>query len=193
MQKYRTVTLFLLIAIALSGCGNPPPSSIVAAPASAIGSTNTTSTFVLSSPVVAEGGALPQVYTCDGESATLPLEWSGAPDGTQSYTVVMHHVPGPGDTHWYWVLYDIPADVQAPSQSVNGVGARGNNSVNGRAEYAPPCSKGPGIKVYTYTVYALSSSPQLNVAPSQVSREVLLAAIQDTTLASATLNVTYTR
>ncbi len=63
------------------------------------------SLFTLTSPEVIEGGDLPVEYTCDGDGATLPLAWSGAPVGTVSYAVVMHHVAGPTDIHWYWVLY----------------------------------------------------------------------------------------
>jgi len=147
--------------------------------------------LTLTSPAVNEGGALPVVYTCDGDSATLPLVWEDAPVGTQSFAVAMHHIPGPGDTHWYWVMYDIPATTLALPQNVHGVGTLGTNSVNGRAEYAPPCSKGPGEKVYTYTVYALSAQPHFTT--TDVTRDVLLDAIADITLASAALNVTYNR
>ena len=86
----------------------------------------------------------------------------------------MHHVPGPGDTHWYWVVYDIPANVTSLEKNSAGVGTLGNNSVNERTEYAPPCSKGPGEKIYTYTVYALSAEPQISVSASDVTRDVLL-------------------
>ncbi len=48
-------------------------------------------------------------------------------------------------------------------------------------------------KEYIYTVYALSTTPQLSVPASQVSREALLEAIQDITLASSELTVTYSR
>ena len=105
----------------------------------------------------------------------------------------MHHVPGPGDTHWYWILYDIPADVTNLSKNSVGVGTLGTNSVNGNTEYAPPCSKGPEEKTYTYTVYALSAAPQFSVPASQIDRDVLLNAIQNITLASVELNITYTR
>jgi len=148
---------------------------------------------VLHSSEVSEGGDLPKDYTCDGSSATLPLEWSGEPAGTKSFAVIMHHIPGPGDSHWYWVLYNLQADVHNLAKNVSGVGTLGNNSVNGQTAYTPPCSKGPGKKIYTYTVYALSAQPQLAVPPAQVSRDVLLAAIQPITLDSAELNVSYTR
>ena len=148
--------------------------------------------FVLRSPAVVDGGQLPTDYTGDGESATLPLEWSGAPDGTKSYAVIMHHV-APDKLKWYWILYNIPADVISLPKNVQGVGTLGNNSVNGKAEYAPPHSKGPGPKTYIYTVYALSAPPQITLPPSEVSREVLLNAIQDHILAAAELRVVYTR
>jgi phosphatidylethanolamine-binding protein (PEBP) family uncharacterized protein len=152
-----------------------------------------TASFILGSTEVAEGGALPADYTCDGSGATLPLEWTGAPEGTQSFAVVMHHVDPEGAIKWYWILYDIPASVTALPRNVTAVGTLGNNSVNGSTAYAPPCSQGPGPKAYAYTVYALSSPPQITVPPSEVNREVLLAAISDRTLASAALNVIYTR
>jgi formylglycine-generating enzyme required for sulfatase activity len=105
----------------------------------------------------------------------------------------MYTIPAPGESHWYWVLYDIPASVHGLAKNVSGVGTLGNNSVNGKTAYAPPCSQGPGSKSYTYTLYALSAAPQFTVPASQVSREVLLAAIKDRVLASAELHVTYTR
>lgn len=148
--------------------------------------------FILRSAEVADGGQLPTDYTGDGTSATLPLEWSGAPAGTKSYAVIMHHV-APDKTKWYWILYDIPAVVTNLPKNVKGIGTLGNNSVNGRTEYAPPHSKGPGAKTYIYTVYALSAPPRLTVPPAQVNREVLLAAMQDRILATAELHVVYSR
>ncbi len=149
--------------------------------------------LVLSSPEVSDGGTLPKEFTGDGESATLPLEWSGAPPGTKSYALIMDHIAPEGEAKWYWTLYDIPATVAALPKNVSGVGTLGNNSINGRREYAPPHSKGPGAKIYVYTLYALSAPPRISLPPAQVDRETLLNAIKDRTLASATLHVTYTR
>jgi hypothetical protein len=46
---------------------------------------NEVSAFVLSSPEIGPDSLLPSDYTCDGESATLPLEWSGFPESAQRY------------------------------------------------------------------------------------------------------------
>ncbi len=150
------------------------------------------SSFVLSSPVVKDGGTLPVEFTGDGASATLPLEWTGAPAETRSYALIMHH-EAPDQTKWYWILYDMAPTVHSLPKNVQSVGTLGNNSVNRRREYAPPHSKGPGAKTYIYTVYALSASPQITLPPAEVNREVLLAAMKDKVLASAELSVVYTR
>ena len=147
---------------------------------------------MLTSPSVKDGGDLPKEFTGDGEAATLPLEWSGAPKGTRSYAVIMHHI-APDQTKWYWILYNIPPDVTSLPKNVKDVGTLGNNSVNRRTEYAPPHSKGPGAKTYIYTVYALSAPPTVTVRPEEVNREFLLTAMKDLILGSAELHVVYTR
>ena len=94
------------------------------------------------------------------------------PKGTRSFAVVMHHIPGPGDVHWYWVVYGLTPTVDHLDEASSGVGLLGTNSVNGRNEYTPPCSKGPGAKAYTITVYALSAVPTFP-SGTAVSRQVV--------------------
>ncbi|MEI6499497.1 MAG: SUMF1/EgtB/PvdO family nonheme iron enzyme [Armatimonadota bacterium] len=176
------------------GNGAPPVNAQGQAPKAGGGTTaQSTSGFVLRSPEVTEGGTLPADYTADGTSATLPLQWSGAPAGTRCYALVMHHLPPDVTPKVYWVLYNIPATTTSLPRNVQGVGTLGINSLNGRAGYEPPRSKGPGAKTYVYTVYALSAPPQFSVPPAQITRDLLLTAIQDRTLATAQLSVIYTR
>ena len=148
--------------------------------------------FVLRSPAVEDGGQLPVEYTGDGERATLPLEWSGAPSGTKSFALIMHHI-APDMAKWYWIIYDMPAKTKSLPKNVKGTGALGNNSVNGRVGYAPPHSKGPGPKKYIYTLYALTAPPKIAVKPEKVNREVLLSAMKGLILGKAELSVIYTR
>jgi Raf kinase inhibitor-like YbhB/YbcL family protein len=165
-----------------------------ATPITAVVNTATTGAgFTLRSSAVADGGLLPKEYTGDGESATLPLEWSGVPAGTKSLAVIMHHIDPQGKTKWYWILYNIPPDTTSLPKNVRNVGVPGNNSVNGRVEYAPPHSKGPGPKTYVYTLYALSAPLVLDVPPSGVSREVLLAAMNNRIISAAEMKVVYSR
>lgn len=148
--------------------------------------------FALTSPDMTAGGAMPVAFTCDGQSQSPSLSWTSGPTGTVGYAVVMHHIPGPGDTHWYWVVYNIPTTTTKVVAGGIAPGTLGTNSVNDQLAYAPPCSKGPGLKTYTITAYSLSATPSFT-AGAKVSRDVLLAAISNITLASSSLDVTYDR
>jgi hypothetical protein len=72
------------------------------------------------------------------------------------------------------------------------IGTNGANSVNPTLAYAAPCSQGPRLKNYTITLYALSAAANIP-AGTTVTRDVLLAAIADRTLAASALNITYSR
>ena len=148
------------------------------------------SSFVLSSSKLSDGAKLPKMYTCDGDSESPPLSWSGAPEGTKSFAIIMDH-QAPDGMHWYWTLYNIdPSTTQI--KSGESIGQLGTNGVNDKNEYAPPCSRGPGEKQYTYTVFALSSTVNFD-DNAKVDRDSLLEAIKDITLASADMNVMYER
>ena len=161
-----------------------PPESAPAAPSA--------SAFALRSPEVANGGVLPVDYTGDGSGSTLPLEWDGAPAGTKSFALIMHHLDREGITKTYWILYDIPANITALPKNTKGVGALGA-SFKGMVGYEPPRSQGPGPKTYVLTLYALSGKPEVKAPPEQVNYDVILAAMKGEILASADLSVVYTR
>jgi len=170
-----------------------PPQSAATQNSDSAGSAAIENSFVLRSPAFTNGGSLPVEYTGDGASITPPLEWSSPPTGTKAYAVIMHHIDPQGITKWYWTLYNIPANVTSLSKNVQDIGTLGNNSVNGRVGYAPPHSKGPGLKTYILTVYALSAPVQISAPLADVNREVLLAAMKNHILASAELKVVYDR
>jgi len=148
--------------------------------------------FVLTSPVMEDGGEMPATYSCDDEGISPPLAWSGAPDGTNSYALAMHHEAGPGDVHWYWVMYDIGVDSVGLDAGDTSAGTFGTNGVNQLREYTPPCSQGPGEKKYTITLYALSEVPDVS-SYSSVDRDVLLSAVSGITLDTASMEVTFER
>jgi len=152
-----------------------------------------TTGFTVSIPSAA-AGTLPVTYTCDGQSISPALKWSGAPKGTKGYAIVMDHVPPDGGHHWYFLDWDIPAKTRSLAAGATTVGYLGGNSVNREIGYAPPCSKGPGAKTYTITVYALSGTPNLpKTSTASVTRDQVLSAISGITLSKAVLDATYTR
>jgi len=106
---------------------------------------------------------------------------------------MMTTLPGDGTVKWNWVLYAIPASATGLAKNSSGVGTLGVGSDGPQAAYQPPCSQGPGAKVYTFTLYALSAPPALPVSAGQVTGAALTTAIAPITLGSASLKLSYTR
>jgi phosphatidylethanolamine-binding protein (PEBP) family uncharacterized protein len=149
--------------------------------------------FTLSSSVVVEGGALPADFTCDGTSASPPLGWTNVPSGAKGFALLMTTMPSAGSIKYNWVLSGIPLETTGLARNSSGVGTSGVGSDGPTAGYQSPCSQGPGLKTYTFTLYALSASPVLLTAATGVTGEALSASISSISLASSVLNVTYTR
>ena len=141
-------------------------------------------------------GNFPKLFTCDSSGFSPGLQWSNAPTGTNSYAITMHHFPPSyptEDKHVYFVLYNIPSSVTSLSDNSKSIGSFGINTVDRKNTYTPPCSQGPGAKVYILTLYALSAAPTVSVSSSQVTMDVLLAGIRNKILDSTIMTVTYTR
>jgi phosphatidylethanolamine-binding protein (PEBP) family uncharacterized protein len=149
--------------------------------------------FTVTSAASADGGTMAADYTCDGMGSTIPLAWSGAPAGTKEFAVMMTTQPGDGTTKWNWVLYRIPGSVTSLTKDSFLVGVTGVGSDGPGMVYNPPCSQGPGAKVYKFTLYALSEAPTLTVPPEKVTGQVLTNAIAPITLGSASLSLIATR
>ena len=152
----------------------PPPAAGVLAP---------------TSPAIGPDRRLPIEFTCDGAGMSPPMAWKAGPAGTKSYALVLWH-QAQDKLKSYWVIHGIPADVTSLDKGSRDVGTMGLNG-KGRAEYDPMCSKGPGLKEYHVTIYALSADPP---APAGgMTREALLEAARDITLAEGMFTFTYDR
>lgn len=177
--------IYLLSLLGLLACKKD---SLEATP-----TTTTGGKFTLNSPTFTDNGIFPKEHTCDGASTSPPLSWENLPSGTKSVAITMHHIPPEGGKHVYMVLYNIPTTLSSIPVAVTGVGKWGINTVNGKNVYTPPCSQGPGPKIYVLTAYALSAEPLITTTASATTMDVLLEAIKNTTLSTSTLTVTYSR
>ena len=119
------------------------------------------------------------------------MSWRGAPSGTQAYALLMSTLPGDGSVKYNWVVHGIAASRSSLSKDAYGVVTLGVGSDGPLAAYQAPCSQGPGSKVYTFTLYALSAAPALATTP--VTGADLLNAITPLTLGTAKLNLSYAR
>ncbi len=155
------------------------------------GSSNTKSKndFALSSSSIDAKDFLLIDCTCDGKKQSPAIAWENLPAGTKTIAISLWHT-APDQEKSYWLAYNIPAEVKSIGQNGLKSGTLGLNDKK-RAEYDPMCSKGPGVKIYHITVYALSS--QLDVKPDQMTRKRLLDEVKKHKLGESTLDFKYER
>jgi Raf kinase inhibitor-like YbhB/YbcL family protein len=164
-----------------------PVSKIV--PASTLASTEAlTKPFTLASSAFANGGSIPARYSCLGEEASPPLEWSEPPAGVKSFALIMDDPDASMGTWVHWVLYNIPITAQGwpentpnDAELVNGA-MQGKNS-GGRIGYGGPCPPS-GTHHYFIRLYALDTMLDPG---SGVNKEQLLSAMQGHVLAQSEL------
>ncbi|MCX7280183.1 MAG: YHYH protein, partial [Alphaproteobacteria bacterium] len=123
----------------------------------------------------------------------MPLSWKNAPTNTKAFVMLMTTLPGDGTTKWNWIIYNIPAATARLTVNTAGVGVLGAADDGAGNAYAPPCSQGPGAKIYTFTLYAVSDVLAFSQPVNQVTGNVVTDALKSVTLATSVLNMSYTR
>jgi len=108
--------------------------------------------FVLSSPAVAPGQAIPARYTCDGADVSPPLSWTSPPQGTRSLALTVVDLDtSPPFRHW--TLGGIPPRARGLSAGTHlGRGARNDF---GRPGYGGPCPPAGQTHRYRFQLTAL--------------------------------------
>lgn len=111
-------------------------------------------TITVRSPAFENGGMIPTRYTCDGENMAPELEWTGAPEGTRSFAVVVEDPDAPSGTFRHWGIHDIgPRHDRLPEGTKDGAQTR-NDFGNARYD-GPMPPKGHGVHHYHFKVLAL--------------------------------------
>jgi len=133
-------------------------------------------------------GRIPEKHTGDGEDTSPPLEWSGVPDGTKSFAIVIHDPDAPlvdGFTHW--VAYGIPADTTSLPEGAEEP-VQGKNSMGKDGYMGPAPPPGHGVHHYYFWVYALDDD--LGLEPG-LDRRALIDRIEDHVIEQARVIGTY--
>lgn len=141
-----------------------------------------TGTLALSSKAFASGASIPAMYTCDGAEASPPLAWSGVPEGTKSFALLMDDPDIPQvfkdrnniDSFDHWVLFNIPSTISGIPEGLDAgtVGKSGAGS-NAYVGPCPPKEYEPSEHRYVFRLYALDS--ELALSPSATKADVLSA------------------
>lgn len=151
--------------------------------------TTTQEELVVSSSAFTDGQKIPIKYTCDGEDLSVPLTWSGVPEGAQSLALIADDPDAPGRVYVHWVLYDLPAGLTTLDEGAGDTGTSGENSSR-NLSYNGPCPPAGPAHRYYFKLYALNT--ELNLQPG-ASKEQVEEAMQEHILAEGQLMGTYQR
>ncbi len=148
-----------------------------------------TSSLRLTSPVFVDGAAIPSRYTCDGANVSPPLAWSGAPDATAGFALLVTDPDARGFVHW--VATDIPLTARGLVEGASGTASAGREGRNdfGRPGWGGPCPPS-GTHRYVFELFALSAPLGLPGFPSAAD---VRRAMAGRVLAEARLTGTYRR
>lgn len=115
--------------------------------------------FALFSDDFADGGAVPEMLTCDGRNLSPALKWTGAPADTAAFALTVRDPDAPGGEFLHWAVADIPAGTfeaprgvrfQPPVKELeNDFTVRG---------YGGPCPPPGKPHRYVFTLYALDAA-----------------------------------
>ena len=174
--------------------------------ATVLGATGGASAFELASPDIKPNATIgnKHVYKgfgCEGEDVSPALSWTGAPQGTKSFALLVHDPDAPtgGAGWWHWAVYNIPASVSSLPQGAGKVD--GSAMVKGAAQattdfgapgWGGPCPPaGDKPHHYHFTLHALNVE-KLDIPPGATASLVGFM-VNGNTLGKAKLTGMYGR
>ena len=145
--------------------------------------------FILSSAAFHQEEQIPVRHTCEGEDVSPPLAWTGAPESTKAFALVVDDPDAPSGVFTHWLLADIAPGEQALAEGQSS-GTPGKNDFR-RVGYRGPCPpKRHGRHHYRFHLHALSSPLGLAEGFNRRSAD---AALHGRILGTAILNGWYER
>jgi hypothetical protein len=119
----------------------------------------------------------PNNANCVGENVSPQLSWTGVPDGTKSFALLMEDPEGRGGAGvHHWVAYGIPASVTSFAEGeVSKASDKyvGGKSTQGVGNYSGPCTPPGTPHHYTFVIIATDLDPK--ELPAGLTREEFLA------------------
>ena len=121
---------------------------------------------------------IPRKYTCEGVDVSPSLEWTGTPDKTAAFALIVDDPDAPVGTWVHWVIYDLPADSGSLQEGVPKDEALENGAKQGvndfrRIGYGGPCPPPGAPHRYFFKLYALDK--KLGLGPRATKQQVLQA------------------
>jgi Raf kinase inhibitor-like YbhB/YbcL family protein len=142
--------------------------------------------ITLTSTGFADGGQIPTKHAQPGAEASPPLAWTGAPDSTIGFVLVVHDVDaaiGNGtDDLLHWMVWNIPGSARSLAEGV----PQGPQLADGARQISAsgPYYRGPAAPAsgpphhYVFELYALDTTidvPPVGAAPAATRAAVVAA------------------
>lgn len=131
--------------------------------------------FEIKSASFKNGETIPDLYTCNGKSVTPGLAWSGVPESTRSFVLIVSSPDSAISAMRYlWILYNIPADTTELSEGIEILpeGTRVGTNSMGEVGYTAPCPHDSRLYSFVFTLYALDT-PYIHLTEAPDAEEVL--------------------
>ncbi|ACP22552.1 putative phosphatidylethanolamine-binding protein (plasmid) [Sinorhizobium fredii NGR234] len=117
-------------------------------------------TFSLMSPAFAEGQPIPKKYTRFGENIFPPLKWTGTPDGTQSFALIVEDPDAVRGVFRHCAIVNIPGSWTELAEAVDTGPEHAIKFIRndfGNARYdGPQPPAGTGVHHYHFKLAALN-------------------------------------
>lgn len=166
----RVVLIVAALASGLlaSGCGHGGEAPAAGAPAPLAGAPHRAGEeaamgMILFSPDFEANGIIPALHTCDDADVSPELRWSGAPEGTRSFALIVDDPDAPDPeapkTIWvHWVLHDLPPGTSGLARGIEELpaGTREGKNDWGKTGYRGPCPP-IGQHRYFFRLHALDT------------------------------------
>jgi Raf kinase inhibitor-like YbhB/YbcL family protein len=158
--------------------------------------------FSVTSPIVEAGFTPTQLFNgfgCTGENQSPAISWTGAPEGTKSFALLVHDPDAPtgGAGWWHWSVFDIPASAEglpAGATADSGIPA---GAVQGPTDFGVPGWGGPcppegkGKHRYIFSLHALGV--ETLTVPDGATASLIGYLVNHNTLATARFETAFER
>lgn len=145
-------------------------------------------TITIKSSAFSDKGKIPVQYTCDAQSKSPPLSFSGVPLGTRSLLLIVEDLDSSYKNFTHWIVFDINPQVSEIEE--NSIPESAKEALNdfGRTQYYGPCPPA-GTRRYVFKLYALDTMLGFDRG---IPKDVILNIIKTRTLEQTELTGVYT-
>jgi Raf kinase inhibitor-like YbhB/YbcL family protein len=205
MRASRALTLVsVLLAFGSEALAQNPPGGAPPTQPRGGGRGRAIRVMTLMSSAFADGAMLSPKYSQAGDELSPPLVWSGVPDSTRSFVLIVHDLdaavgPAGTDDVLHWLVWNIPGTATSLPEAV----PHGPQLVDGARQisvsgpyYRGPAAPASGLPHhYVFELYALDTMldvPAVGASPA-VTRAAVMTAMAGHVRGKGVLVATYRR